>query len=76
MNKNVKVTNIDSYSEVIDEIFESPYFKVMIGIYLDKKKAEKTIQKASEKKVENDDIDALIDSAGNETTEDASETVA
>ena len=35
-------------SELIDEIFEPPYFKIIVGGYLDKKKAEKklkTIQK-------------------------------
>ena len=35
-------------SELIDEIFEPPYFKIIAGAYLDKKKAKKklkTIQK-------------------------------
>ena len=36
-------------SETIDEIFESPYFKLIIGVYLDKKKAEKKLKEIQKK---------------------------
>ena len=36
-------------TEIINEIFEPPYFKIIIGAYLDKKKAEKKLQKLQKK---------------------------
>ena len=31
-------------NEIIDEVFETPYFKIIIGRFLDKKEAEKKLQ--------------------------------
>tara|TARA_B100001250_G_scaffold396247_1_gene402038 strand:- start:4069 stop:4464 length:396 start_codon:yes stop_codon:yes gene_type:complete len=31
-------------NEIIDEVFEPPYFKIIIGRFLDKKEAEKKLQ--------------------------------
>ena len=36
-------------SEIIDELFEPPYFKIIIGTYLDKKKAEKKLKQIQKK---------------------------
>jgi len=35
--------------EIIDEIFEPPYFKLIIGCFLDKKNAEKKLQSIQKK---------------------------
>jgi len=36
-------------NEIIDEIFEPPYFKLIIGCFLDKKNAEKKLQSIQKK---------------------------
>ena len=35
--------------EIIDEVFETPYFKIIIGAYLDKKMAEKKLKEIQKK---------------------------
>ena len=43
--KNIKKKYTTSFpNEPIDEIFEPPYFKAIVGIYLDKKEAQKKLR--------------------------------